>query len=69
MTNHDRFDDYFNNGLFNYKSLNQKRRYKYMPKHSKKRSTIKKRLRKQKQKKLANEAKIKLLQAKQQEKK
>ena len=31
-----------------------------MPKHSKKRSTIKKRLRKQK--KLANEAKIKLLQ-------
>lgn len=42
---------------------------KYMPKHSKKRSTIKKRLRKQKQKKLANEAKIKLLQAKQQEKK
>lgn len=40
-----------------------------MPKHSKKRSTIKKRLRKQKQKKLANEAKIKLMQAKQQEKK
>ena len=33
-----------------------------MPKHSKKRSTIKKRLRKQKQEKLANEAKIKLLQ-------
>lgn len=40
-----------------------------MPKHSKKRSTIKKRLRRQKQKKLANEAKIKLLQAKQQENK
>lgn len=40
-----------------------------MPKHSKKRSTIKKRLRKQKQKKLTNEAKIKLLQDKQQEKK
>lgn len=40
-----------------------------MPKHSKKRSTIKKRLRKQNQKKLANEAKIKLLQVKQQEKK
>lgn len=33
-----------------------------MPKHSKKRSTIKKRLRKQKQKRLANEAKLKLLQ-------
>lgn len=38
-----------------------------MPKHSKKRSTIKKRLRKQKQKKLANEAKLKLLQERQQQ--
>lgn len=36
-----------------------------MPKHSKKRSTIKKRLRKQKREKLANEAKIKLLQERQ----
>lgn len=36
-----------------------------MPKHSKKRSTIKKRLRKQKQERLANEAKLKLLQERQ----
>lgn len=36
-----------------------------MPKHRKKRSTIKKRLRKQKQEKLANEAKLKLLQERQ----
>lgn len=36
-----------------------------MPKHSKKRSTIKKRLRKQKQERIANEAKLKLLQERQ----
>lgn len=74
ITNHDRFDNYFNQHCYRIDNANinhtiKKGVDKYMPKHSKKRSTIKKRLRKQKQKKLANEAKIKLLQDKQQEKK